>query len=210
MMRNVLLLVLLALTGKVAAASAGGGDPLDTTKVKALYLAGDFDQDIKWIASRFESPTPITHVDSAFGLKYLGVMRAANDQTWEKGKNDLRRMLALDPSATIDALGASDRINAMFHDLQLEAKVPPHPLPAAANQTASAGNMTPADSAATAASQAQARNPHAAGSETTQRPSRTWMWVAGGAGTVALGTALVLWVSSGGTSIVTQSIKVGN
>ncbi|MDQ3001780.1 MAG: hypothetical protein M3Y08_11035 [Fibrobacterota bacterium] len=158
---------------------------MDTAKLHATYLDGDFDQAIKSMEGALKNKKiPLTHTDSVFIFKHLGVMYAATPATREKGRYYMAQLIYIEPTAKILDMYASDMIYLIFRKVQEEfenkhgkvAKVPAPsvdttPKPA---EPALAAAPTPAAPAA-------------------RQKSKTLYWVTGGA-VVAVGAAGLLYI----------------
>jgi hypothetical protein len=158
---------------------------MDTAKLHATYLDGDFDQAIHTMESALKSKKPITHADSVFIFKHLGVMYAATPATREKGRYYMAQLIYIEPTAKILDMYASDMIYLIFRNVQeeFETKHPGLTKPVAAVDTvpkpvAAAPATAPAPAPATSAPSSK---------------SKTAYWVAGGAA-VAAGTVGLLFV----------------
>src|SRR4051794_39614009 len=81
-----------AFVGPAASASAASAsvtastNALDTAKIHAAYLEGDFDQATRGLEAYIKTKLPMSHAESVFVYKHLGVMYAANQKTRDKGK----------------------------------------------------------------------------------------------------------------------------
>jgi hypothetical protein len=103
--------------------NAQGKEPaplLDTTLVRKLYMDGDFDQAIEILETGLKAKPAYTHHDSVFIFKHLGVMYAAKYETREKGKYFMHQLLAVEPTARILDMYASDMIYMIFKNIQDE------------------------------------------------------------------------------------------
>ncbi len=103
-----------------AAASNTSKTLLDTALVRRLYLDGEFDQAIDKLETSFRYGTGHTHEDSVFAFKHLGVMHAAKYETREKGKRYMHQLLAVEPTARILDMYASDMIYMIFKNIKDE------------------------------------------------------------------------------------------
>jgi hypothetical protein len=136
-MRSFIVLWLLALAGiswgrpgaGASAAKAGNGaaakpgpltQGLDTARIHALYMDGEFDQAIEALELARKQKRIRTRADSLFALKHLAVMYAATYATVEKGKQFMVLLLTLDPAAGILDMQASDMIYMIFRNVQSE------------------------------------------------------------------------------------------
>lgn len=93
---------------------------LDTSAVRKLYLDGDFDLAIDQIEMALKYDTTLSHQDSVFSFKHLGVMHAAKYETREKGKLYMHKLLEVEPTARILDMYASDMIYMIFKNIQDE------------------------------------------------------------------------------------------
>lgn len=94
---------------------------MDTAKLHATYLDGDFDQAIRVMESALKNKkNPITHADSVFIFKHLGVMYAATPATREKGRYYMAQLIYIEPTAKILDMYASDMIYLIFRNVQEE------------------------------------------------------------------------------------------
>jgi hypothetical protein len=94
---------------------------MDTTKLHATYLDGDFDQAIRVMEGALKNKkNPITHADSVFIFKHLGVMYAATPATREKGRYYMAQLIYIEPTAKILDMYASDMIYLIFRNVQEE------------------------------------------------------------------------------------------
>jgi len=102
------------------AKSSAPSSPLDTAKVRALYVDGDFDIAIDQIETSLRTRSGFSREDSVFMFKHLGVMYAAKYETREKGKRYMLRLLEVEPTARILDMYASDMIYMIFKNIQDE------------------------------------------------------------------------------------------
>lgn len=93
---------------------------LDTLKAHKLYIDGDFDKAIAEIEQSVKAGKLLSHGDSVFAYKHLGVMYAANESTRERGKHYMFLLLAIEPTARIMDMFASDLIYMIFKNVQEE------------------------------------------------------------------------------------------
>src|SRR4051812_1886959 len=93
---------------KVSAAPSDGGRILDTIAVHKVYVDGDFDQAIEMLKPALDGSYRLSHQDSVFIFKHLGVMYAAKYETREKGKKYMMLLLQTEPTARIMDMYASD------------------------------------------------------------------------------------------------------
>jgi hypothetical protein len=94
--------------------------PMDTAKIHEQYLEGDFDHAIRALESQLKSQRPMSHAESVFVFKHLGVMYAAQQSTREKGKHYMQSLIAIEPTAKILDMYASDMIHLIFRNVQEE------------------------------------------------------------------------------------------
>ena len=183
---------------------------LDTTKLHSLYLEGDFDKAIKPIESYLKSKQPMSHADSTFAFKHLGVMYAAAPATREKGKYYMYQLINMEPTAKILDMYASDMIYLIFRNVQEDfelkqsksvksgnpsinpAPSPAHPSGNNATTTAIATPTTP-----TARTE----------SKKSTGPSRTTYLVTGGA-VVAVGVVALAYLMFSGEKSTTHTLVV--
>ena len=93
---------------------------LDTTRIHALYMDGDFDRAIAELEKARKQGRLRTHADSVFAFKHLGVMYAATYATVEKGKQNMVQLLTIEPTVSILDMYASDMIYMIFRNVQAE------------------------------------------------------------------------------------------
>jgi hypothetical protein len=107
-------------TASKASASKAPQPLLDTVAIRKLYLDGDFDQAIEMLETGLKEKRPFDHHDSVFIFKHLGVMYAAKYETRERGKYFMHQLLAVEPTAKILDMYASDMIYMIFKNIQDE------------------------------------------------------------------------------------------
>ncbi len=105
-------------TNKLASSTPSGS--VDTLKAHRLYVDGDFDQAIEILETGLKTKKILSHQDSVFIFKHLGVMYAANNDTREKGKYYMHQLLMVEPTARIMDMYASDMIYMIFKNIQEE------------------------------------------------------------------------------------------
>jgi hypothetical protein len=93
---------------------------LDTARIRGLYVGGDFDRAIEDLEYARKQGQLLTHADSVFAFKHLGVMYAASYPTVEKGKQYMVLLLTIEPSVRILDMYASDMIYMIFRNIQAE------------------------------------------------------------------------------------------
>lgn len=91
----------------------------DSTAVHAIYLEGEFDE-AAVILEKARQSAVLTHGDSTFIFKHLGVIYAAREETREKGKYFMYKLLATEPVANILDMYASDMIYMVFNHVKAE------------------------------------------------------------------------------------------
>lgn len=107
-------------TNKLASSTPSGS--VDTLKAHRLYVDGDFDQAIEILETGLKTKKILSHQDSVFIFKHLGVMYAANNDTREKGKYYMHQLLMVEPTARIMDMYASDMIYMIFKNIQDEVE----------------------------------------------------------------------------------------
>jgi hypothetical protein len=120
----------------------------------------------------------MSHGDSIFAFKHLGVMYAATPATREKGRYYMYQLIYLEPTAKIMDMYASDMIYLIFRNVQEDYE---HKRSQMAKSETPAPDATVPESA-----------PAPAAATKTKR-SRTAYWVTGGA-VLAAGTIGLLFV----------------
>jgi len=177
-------------SAKAAAAKPGAGKPaaaktmMDTAALHATYLDGDFDQAIRTMESALKSKkSNLSHSDSVFIFKHLGVMYAATPATREKGRYYMAQLIYIEPTAKILDMYASDMIYLIFRNVQEEFA---NRHPNVANPVAVAVDTTPKPV------QPAAPSPAAPVARTSSSNRKTVYWVAGGA--IAVGAIGLLYV----------------
>ncbi len=93
---------------------------IDSARVHKLYLGGDFDEAIELLEESIKGNLNLSHGDSVFFCKHLGVMYAATYETREKGKYYMHLLLTVEPTARILDMYASDMIYMIFKNIQEE------------------------------------------------------------------------------------------
>jgi hypothetical protein len=109
----------------VAAATAKPAPLVDSAKVRKYYLDGEFESAIMLLENsiaenNLAETKPLSHDDSVFIFKHLGVMYAARYETREKGKLYMHKLLMTEPTAKIMDMYASDMIYMIFKNIQDE------------------------------------------------------------------------------------------
>lgn len=107
--------------GKTSASGLGDYPlTLDTSRIRALYMGGDFELAIDELEYARKQGQLLTHADSIFAFKHLGVMYAASYATVEKGKQFMVLLLTIEPTVRILDMYASDMIYMIFRNVQAE------------------------------------------------------------------------------------------
>src|SRR6185503_3085647 len=169
--RALIAAALLALVAGGRAAAAPASVP-DTNRIHSSYLDGDFDKATQMLEAWLAAKRPMSHSDSVFAFKHLGVMYAARNDTREKGKYYMYQLLTVEPTARILDMYASDMIYMIFKNIQDEvAANDPH-------GPDGPGNSTP-----------PGHDPlHPKGDPEKPAAKRTWpYWAAGAAAAVGAG-----------------------
>jgi hypothetical protein len=108
------------LSKRSSSVSHTGTVGVDTSLIRKLYMDGDFDQAVAILESDLKSQKMLSHVDSVFIFKHLGVMYAARYETRERGKMYMHQLLMTEPTAKIMDMYASDMIYMIFKNIQDE------------------------------------------------------------------------------------------
>lgn len=172
-------------TAKPAApAAAPAKIVMDTAKLHATYLEGDFDQAIRVMENALKNKkNPISHADSVFIFKHLGVMYAATPATREKGRYYMAQLIYIEPTAKILDMYASDMIYLIFRNVQEEFA---NKNPNLAKPAVAIVDTTPAPAAETAPV------PVPAAQGASPRRNKAY-WITGGA-VVAVGAIGLVYV----------------
>jgi hypothetical protein len=109
-----------AVAAGLPAAAVGAVAPMDTAKIHGQYLEGDFDQAIRALEAQLKTRRPMSHAESVFVFKHLGVMYAAQHSTRDKGKFYMQELISIEPTAKILDMYASDMIHLIFRNVQEE------------------------------------------------------------------------------------------
>jgi hypothetical protein len=168
---------------------------MDTTKVHEQYLEGDFDAAIRTLEAQLKSGKAMTHAESVFVYKHMGVMYAAQKSTQEKGKHYMHQLIAIEPTAKILDMYASDMIHLIFRNVQEEFEVKRARLQPAADTTAAAPAPEPAP------------QPAAPVAETKGKGSNKTLFMAAAGAAVAVG-ALTLFLVLGDDDPKTTVVTV--
>lgn len=170
--------------GKVPAKAAPATAPakpgaakalLDTAHIHSIYLEGDFDQALRLLNVALKSKQTLTHNDSVFIYKHLGVIHAATPATREKGRYYMLQLISIEPTAKILDMYASDMIYLIFRNVQEEFE-------------SKHGRKVAAVQAVDTMSAPQplvAKDPIPATAATQKSGRSTLYWVAGGAAVTA-------------------------
>lgn len=173
---------------QAAKAPAETVSALDTARIHATYLDGDFDKSIRILEGALKGGGKgLNHADSVFIFKHLGVMYAASPDTREKGRFYMLQLISIEPTAKILDMYASDMIYLIFHNVQEEYEKKHG---GAVSKTDSAAAPPPA--AGLAASPRDSVRAPAAAQPARNRRGALY-WAVGGAA-VAAGTAGLLFI----------------
>jgi hypothetical protein len=93
---------------------------VDTIGIHKLYMDGEFEPAIAKLEGYLRSKDRLSHGDSVFIFKHLGVMYAATYETRERGKYYMHQLLMTEPTAKIMDMYASDMIYMIFKNIQDE------------------------------------------------------------------------------------------
>jgi hypothetical protein len=93
---------------------------LDTARIRKLYMESEFDHAIGLLEKDLKGKPSLTHADSVFIYKYLAVMYTSKYESRELGKRYMYQLLAIEPSARISDMFASDMIYMIFKNVQDE------------------------------------------------------------------------------------------
>lgn len=172
-------------SAKAAARASVPKPAIDTARVHALYLDGDFDQAIRHLETALKGRRPLSHGDSVFAFKHLGVMYAATPATREKGRYYMLQLISIEPTAKILDMYASDMIYLIFRNVQEEYE----------SKRGKAIGAAPAADTVAATTAAPRKDSLPAPAPIAATPSRdrkrTLYWVAGGAAVAAGAMGLV-------------------
>ena len=157
---------------------------LDSTKIHKLYMDGDFEPAIDMLESALRVNPRLSHEDSVFIFKHLGVMYAATYETREKGKMYMFKLLMVEPTAKIMDMYASDMIYMIFKNIQDEF---------ATNRM----RFGPADSGTV---QSPSVNPIPTQTKPSTTALKTGMWIGGAVVVLGIGTWLLVAVLSNSSS----------
>lgn len=190
-----------------APASSAASARLDTAAVHQLYIDGEFDQAIGTLERALHSKQVLSHPESVFVFKHLGVMYCADDKTREKGKYYLYQLLTLEPGAKLLDMYASDMIYMIFNNLTEEfqatrGKRGNAPRTAAAGTNAAASPATEAAPAGTPAAREE--------EDGSSGNRKTLYWVAGGAAGVAAAVGLFFLLSGEEAGGEVQTVTVSD
>jgi hypothetical protein len=122
MIRKILFFVVMGMLPALAVPGVKAVRP-DTTLIHKHYLDGDFDQAIHHCEAALNESLRgmrLTHADSIFLFKHLGVMYTAKYETRELGKKYMYQLLHVEPTAKIMDMYASDMIYMIFKNIQDE------------------------------------------------------------------------------------------
>jgi hypothetical protein len=210
---NPVLALVLALAGFALAESPARRAPLDTVAVHNMYLDGDFEQAIGILEDLLKSKAQVSHSDSVFIYRHLGVMYAASENTRERGKHYMYRLISAEPFSNILDMYASDMIYMIFKNVkdeyeaarkrlenmekftgqragtglggELDARVAGRPGRPPAKDTAAMPHAAPMPGKATAKTPEKKKSGRAA-----------YYWL-GGTGAVVAGLGVIAWIHAG-------------
>jgi hypothetical protein len=181
------------LAAAMACASARAAT-LDQKAVHAVYEEGDFDKVTAKIAAFQKANPTYSRDDSVFIAKHLAVIYAANPETLEKGKYWMYQMLKIMPAADLVDMYVSEEIDRIFDRIRVEFVRRQAQFGV---DTAKLALPSKQPSGASAARPHEAERPAPEGGK--ERPASTWkktgLWVAGGLGLAAAGTAAYFLLS---------------
>jgi hypothetical protein len=103
--------------------SSSKTDGVDTARVRALYMDGDFEEATELLEVARRNNQLKSHGDSVFTYKHLGVMYAAKYETMERGKQFMYQLLNIEPTVRIMDMYASDMIYMIFRNVQAEFEI---------------------------------------------------------------------------------------
>jgi hypothetical protein len=174
-----------AKAGPAKSGAAAAAKPvLDTARIHGQYLDGDFDQAIHTLDVALKGRKPLSHTDSVFAFKHLGVMYAATPATREKGRYYMLQLISIEPTARILDMYASDMIYLIYRNIQEEYE----------KKHGKVAIAEPVDSAAAAPPAAEPEPvPAPVAAPAAPKRNRTLYWAAGGAA-VAAGAAGLLFI----------------
>lgn len=108
--------------GLFSHSSARKADPIDTTDIHSAFINGDFDQATAPLESALKSKRTLSHAESLFTYKHLGVIYSAASSTREKGRYFLYQFVSANPNANILDMYVSDNIFLIFRNDQEDYK----------------------------------------------------------------------------------------
>jgi hypothetical protein len=193
--RNLLLLVFIGATLAKAAGAPATPKPytmprsaMDTTRIHKIYLDGEFDDAIDKLESGLKYARPLSHEDSVFIFKHLGVMYTSKYETREMGKKYMMQLLTVEPTARIMDMYASDMIYMIFKNIKDEFDLAQLKL-----QRVNALK----DASLTPATKPPKENtePATGGSKrpALSKSNHTWIWWTAGAVALGAGVGIFLW-----------------
>lgn len=199
MIMPILLTALLTASQPVPAATAHA--PLEQKRIHATYNDGNFDAVIRDIENFQKTHSSYSTSDSIFIAKHLAVVYSANPATREKGKYYMFRLLEMLPSAKLIDMYVSDEIDRIFdkvreeftnHQKDFGVDTTRMSMP----ERAPVNQVNPE----TAAAKPAEKKPLAAKSDPEGGKGNKAIWIAAGAGTVAVGLAAVYFLSTPNSS----------
>lgn len=93
---------------------------LDSGLIRKYYRDGDFARAIPILENALGPQASLTHTDSVFVFKHLGVMYAASESTRERGKYCMQQLLLIEPTARVMDMYADDMLGMIYRDIQEE------------------------------------------------------------------------------------------
>lgn len=162
---------------------------LDTAAIHRIYLEGDFDVAIDRVETALRYGGPFSHEDSIFIFKHLGVMYAAKYETREMGKQNMLRLLQVEPTARILDMYASDMIYMIFKNIQDEFDM------SRTKQRRAEGNLRSDRDAATEGQESKESKGGPRDGKSDSGSGKTWIGWTVGAIAAAGGVALFVHLS---------------
>ncbi len=171
---------------------------LDTAAIHALYINGDFDKAVPLLESELKNNKKLTHVDSVFAFRHLGVMAAAQEATREKGKYYMVQLLTIEPTARILDMYASDMIYMIFKNIKDEFDAT-HTQNQKPGAVATSNQSNPKST-----SPSEKKKSESGPSKSSHRS--TYYWMGGGVALVGAGIATYFLTKEPETTVVTYDI----
>jgi hypothetical protein len=176
---------------------------LDTNAVHKQYIDGDFDEAIDKLEIGLKYVTPLSHEDSVFIFKHLGVMYTSKYDSREKGKQFMMRLLEVEPTARIMDMYASDMIYMIFKNIQDEYELAQMKLKRAQDLQAEA-NLT-GNGARENEDQKNPASTHGSGRPSVSN-AKTFIWL--GAAAVMIGAGVAVYVLADGPKAKATNYEV--